>query len=104
MALSIDVIKRVHLPAGKGVVADITFDNSYPTGGESLAAADVGLSSIEYVKAEQKGVASRICEYDYANSKLMLFTALSTQAANASDQSTIVVRALVVGDNVGLDQ
>lgn len=104
MALTLDVIRRVHLPAGKAVVVDITFDNSYPTGGEAFAAADVQLSSIDYVNVDQKGAASRIVNYDYTNSKLMLFTALSTEAANASDQSTIVVRALVVGDNVGLDQ
>lgn len=105
MALTIDVIRRVRMPAGRAVVADITFDNSYPTGGEALAAADVGLSKIEYVRAEQKGVANRICEYDYANSKLLLFTALGTQAANASDQSAIVVRALILADHfTGLEQ
>ena len=101
MALSISNIKRVAMPAGKATAADITFDSSYPTGGMSLTAADLGLGSIHWLKAEQQGVASRICEYDYTNSKLKLYTALSTEAANASNQSTIVVRVFAVDGNIG---
>src|SRR5574337_242409 len=101
MALTIAFVKRYALPAGKGVIADITFDNSYPTGGESLAPADVGMISIQHVSADQKGVGNRIAQYDYANSKLKLYTALGTEATNASDQSTIVVRANIIGDQAG---
>lgn len=101
MALAISVIKRPSMPAGEAVVADVTFDSSYPTGGEPLTAADLGMLNIEYLEATQKGVASRLAEYDYANAKLLLFTALSTEAANASNQSTIVVRVLAIGDSVG---
>jgi hypothetical protein len=35
--------------------------------------------------------------WDRANSKLLLFTALGTQAANASDQSAIVVELTAYG-------
>ena len=84
-------------PGARLVAADITFDNSYPTGGEALTPADLGLRDILSVAAEQKGVVSRLCEYDYTTQKLKLFTALSTEAANASDQSTITVRVLALG-------
>lgn len=99
MALTITVIRRPSMPAGHCVIADITFDNSYPTGGESLTPANLGLSTIDSCVARQKAAASRIVEYDYANSKLMLFTALGTEAADTSNQSTIVVRAIAFGDN-----
>lgn len=109
MALSITVVKRPRLlPASRSVVADVTFDDSYPTGGESLTAADLGIAgpgnagSIEYLEASQKGVASRYVEYDYAAAKLKLFTGLGTEAANASDQSAIVVRVFATAQSVGV--
>jgi hypothetical protein len=39
---------------------------------------------------------------DPANAKLKLYTALGTEAANASDQSAIVVRALAIGERAGV--
>lgn len=108
MSLSISIVKRAALGSGAIVVADVTFDNSYPTGGLSLTASDLGLQGLaatkplDYVRAEQKGVASRICQYDPATAKLKLFTALGTEAANLSDQSSIVVRMLAVTDPAGI--
>lgn len=78
------------------VVADVTFDSSYPTGGEAIAASDFGLSSIDTVLPYPH--ASRICTYDDTNKKLLLHTALGTEASNASDQSTIAVRCEVLGN------
>lgn len=94
MALSITKIAKTTTGSTEVVVADITFDSSYATGGEALTASDLGLKAkaIDHLVATQKGVASRIAEYDYANEKLKLFTAISTEAANASDQSAVVVR------------
>lgn len=53
----------------RAVVADVDFDNSYPTNGESLKASDLGLTSrIDLlVAAPDSGL---IFEYDHANSKL----------------------------------
>jgi hypothetical protein len=92
MALTIQFVRNPSTPNRHEVVADVTFDNSYPTGGESLTAADLGLPDVVHLEARQKGVGTRIAEYDYSGSKLKLFTALGTEAANASDQSAIVVR------------
>lgn len=108
MGLSIDVIRRVSTGSGHAVIADVTFDDSYPTGGESFTPADFWPASPERflefdaVTAQQKGVASRICQYDPATQKLKLFTALATEAANLSNQSSITVRALCVVDPAGL--
>ena len=47
----------------------ITFDSSYPTGGESLSASDLGFSTkVETFVASPNG--GLIFEYDFTNSKL----------------------------------
>ena len=107
MALAITVIKRPAMPAGKAVVATITFDSSYPTGGEPLTAADLGMLNVEWLVVEQKGAASRIIEYDHANAKLKLYFLVEGapntfgEVTNASDQSTISCRIHAIGDSVG---
>lgn len=69
MALTLDIIKRVALPAGRAIVADITFDSSYPTGGEALSASDLGFNlSVEFVLAAPAG--GLMFEYDHTNKKL----------------------------------
>lgn len=47
---------------------DVTFDSSYPTGGETLAASLVDLNKIEFVLAAP--AAGLVFEYDHANDKL----------------------------------
>jgi hypothetical protein len=79
------------------VVADVTFDSSYDAGGESLVPADLGLQTIRCLQAHGKGAGNRVCEYDYANAKLRLYTALGTEATTGSNQSSIVVRVVAVG-------
>jgi len=49
----------------------IAFDSSYPTGGESLVAADVGLSKILFITVSANGF---IFQYDYTNSLLLVKT------------------------------
>jgi hypothetical protein len=52
-------------------VANVTFDNSYPTGGESITAAQLGLTAIDFVQASPAGGFD--FEWDYAASKLKAF-------------------------------
>lgn len=102
MALTVTIVKRNVVGAQREVIADVTFDSSYPTGGESFTVADVdpgesSSSAFHVVLAEQNNATAtvnRLATYDYANKKLLLLTALSTEAANASDQSTIILRVL----------
>ena len=98
MALSSADIKRTVFGNKRIVIATLTFDSSYPTGGESLTPAMVGLSSIDSVLCFPHQTATRIATYDHTNAKVLLYTALSTEAANASDQSTITIQVLVVGN------
>lgn len=84
--------------AVKFSLVEITFDSSYPTGGESVAAADVGLARIDFALVPGLNVdASRLIAWDQDNSKLLLFTDFSTEAANTSDQSTISAIVCFVG-------
>lgn len=80
MALTIATVTGADYVAGnkRVKVRDITFDNSYPTGGESLTASDVGLKNIEQVIPNGPAVDSDgtggthavPVSYDYSTSKL----------------------------------
>lgn len=50
----------------------IAFDSSYPTGGESLTAADLGLKTIDFISIQAKN--GLVFEYDYTNFKVLAFT------------------------------
>ena len=58
----------------KRVIADIAFDSSYPTNGESLTPADLGMYAIDFLNASPK--LGYMFEYDYTNKKLKAFMPL----------------------------
>lgn len=68
MALTNTFINRVKFGNKRVHTLDIDFDSSYPTGGESLTASDLGLHKVELLLASPKTGFS--FEYDYTNSKL----------------------------------
>jgi len=90
-ATNVRTIRELASSGLRIVFLKVTFDNSYPTGGESLGLANYGLTpaNVAFFGCEQ--VSNRICTYDRTNDKLLLYTALSTEAANASNQSSITV-------------
>lgn len=99
MALTITEVVRSALRNKRYLVVDIQFDNSYPTGGEAVAASDFGLSSIDDLRVpSQNAAGTRLFAWDQANSKIKVFTAVGTEATNASDQSTQTVRVHVIGN------
>ena len=76
----------------------VQFDSVYPTGGESIAATiGADFNSIHFIDVQ--GPASRLYSVDYTAGaqKILLYTALSTEVANGSDQSSITVRLAVDG-------
>jgi hypothetical protein len=78
------------------------FDNSYPTGGESISdiwTKDFGTVLQIFVNgALPDATNGRFIKVDYTNKKLMVYTALDTQAAGSSDQSAITgVKLTVIG-------
>lgn len=84
---------RVVLPTVPGAdrytVTDVTFDSSYPTGGEPLTASDLGLTFVAHAFVVPKvlGTGSTVgCTYDIANAKLLAYAA-AAQIANTTDLS-----------------
>lgn len=84
----------------KRVSGLVTFDSSYPTGGEAYDYSIFGFDRIlHHIEVEGVNIAgNRLVVNDHANSKILLFTALGTQATDDSDQSAITVRATAFGE------
>lgn len=79
-------------------IVDVTFDASYPTNGEPLTAADVGLASVLSVLAPiVQGAAVRHVTYDIANAKLLAYAPGGAEVANTTDLSAVTVRLVVRG-------
>lgn len=88
----------------KYTTGTITFDSSYPTGGEALLPADVGLSSkVEFITVSN--ASGYTFEYDYANNKVKAYwpTTDSTapnvakQVTNGTSLSTVVANYVAFG-------
>ena len=87
MALTISVVERTVFGNKRIVIADVDFDSSYPTGGESLQASDVGLKAIDFLQATPKS--GYIFEYDYTNEKLKAFYPTKSQDSNLAATVTV---------------
>lgn len=71
MPASVIVKKKFKFGNGFGVVADVTLDSSYPTGGEALTPQQFGLSVLDFVLPSP--AAGYIFEFDHTNNKLKTF-------------------------------
>lgn len=93
----------------RGRFATITMDSSYATSGEALTASDFGLYNI--LAVIQSGGNGGSVSYDATNKKLLVYgtntttqttTSFATvglnQIPNATDLSTVVIQALVIGN------
>jgi hypothetical protein len=80
-------------------VRDVVLDDSYPTGGESLTAADLGMSVVSFaiatVKVAGTGSVTAV-HYDVATSKLLAYTA-AAQVGNTVDVSAVTVQVIAFG-------
>jgi hypothetical protein len=83
----------------------VAFDDSYSTGGESLVAADVDLTAINFVLPEP--FAGFIFEYDYTNALLLAYyvdndavaDSALIQVPDTTDLSAVTAaRLLIIGD------
>ncbi|MBU7006306.1 hypothetical protein [Phosphitispora fastidiosa] len=81
MAASVVVKKRNKFGNGYAVTADVTLDDSYPTGGEALTAKQFGLAVLNFILPSP--AAGYIFEFDHDNSKLKAFTPVKAQAAHS---------------------
>jgi hypothetical protein len=81
----------------------VTFDSSYPTGGEAITAADFGLQTIVWINVNaQSDVLTKHVRWDQAASKLFIAiedgtSGIEAQAGNGTDQSLVSVQLMVLG-------
>lgn len=94
MALTVSNVKRDLTRVNKVVIADVTFDASYPTGGLALTPGQLGLKEITTVNDD--GVGGRTFPYNRSTGKLMAF-ASTTEVANATNLSAVTTRLTVIG-------
>jgi len=93
MALTITQSKRNNV-VGSRITSfvNVTFDNSYPTGGEEFdATAYVGTpDSVDIIvkTIPNKGIGGLLLRYDYANKKIMAFASSTEASGNAVDKPT----------------
>ena len=103
MAATATIKKRFKFGNGFCVVADVTLDSSYPTGGEAVSAEQLDLSALEFVQGAASG--GYVPEYDHANEKLKAYYAdcdyagdkALIEVANATDLSAVTFRLMALG-------
>lgn len=80
------------------VVATVTFDASYPTGGLSFPPSAVGLQSIDALDGNVVAAAGSVIgtAYDKTNQKLKAITAAGEVAA-ATNLSALTVQLFIIG-------
>lgn len=71
--MGLTITNRVETVMGdrRAITCDVAFDSSYPTGGEDLTAATLGMTTVDFCISEAKG--GRNFVYDRANSKLLAY-------------------------------
>lgn len=82
------------------VVVRLTFDSSYPTGGEAIAAADLGLSRIDALFIQP--TSGYVFEYVASTGKIKAYltgtsAAVLDEVANATNLSTVTATAFAIG-------
>lgn len=93
-ALTVSITKSFKLDKQSARLATITFDNSYATGGESLTAANLKLSGINYITCQPTD--QYTFEYDYAGADLEVFNT-SADAVASGDLATVSTRCFAIG-------
>ena len=116
MVLAITEIHRSVFGNKRVVTVDLDFDSSYPTAGEPLTPADLGIDAFDIVLMTPQSISNTADEdaaadlghsptFDYTNNKvIMTYSDLnasadgpSIQVANTTDLTGVRVRAMVIG-------
>lgn len=88
MAVTVAVVNRSKMNSLHFVVADITLDNSYITGGEPVPPEQLGFHTIDFLSPAQ--TAGYTFEFDHVNKKLKAFYGTNgyTLAAHSHSENT----------------
>lgn len=115
MALTFSIVTRtLHPEGGKRMnVVDITFDSSYPTGGEAVTPNQLGLNTIDRVLpfpgyAASNPAGAVVPVWDQANKKILIFQSKDpgdtggadiglVQVADTGNLSNLTITVLAIG-------
>lgn len=71
MALTVSITEIFSVGNAQGVIGTIAFDSSYPTGGEELLPATLGLTVVKDMSVKMRS--GLMFDYDYTNSKVLAY-------------------------------
>lgn len=104
MALTVNITYRDRDGQSHRSYADITFDSSYPTGGEALALTTLGLARhLREIRFSEVSAGYQL-EYDRTNEKVKAYWVDTTvdgaamaEVANTTDLSTLTAKVVAIG-------
>lgn len=101
MAVSVSRVDQFVTGNKRVTVSNVTFDSSYLNGGETLTAANLGLSAVTYANCTVKTVGGSVnvaqAAYDPSTSLIHLYDETPAEVAPNADVSGIVVQVEAAG-------
>ena len=90
MATTTRVVNSEVFGSRRVTVSTIALDSVYPTGGEAISAADLGLTVVDWAVATVKSAATSTVNvtavhYETSTNKLLCYDETPAQVANAAD-------------------
>lgn len=103
MAISASQVFTTKAGKKRMVATEVTLDSSYPTGGEAITAAQLGLSRVDAVMCSTN--TGHVAQYDKTNAKIKMYYAdydavadgALIQVPNTTDLSAVTVLCLAFG-------
>lgn len=101
MALTVATTRTNVMGDQRVVYGTITFDASYPTGGEAFDKADIGLTRLDWISFNH-GEDGYVFHWDAANEKVLIFESGTASAGldeqdDTGDMSAVVVEFQAFG-------
>jgi len=101
MAASVAAVDYGSLGNLKVEVVEVTFDSSYPTGGEAITLNQIGNASfaIATVKSSAAGTVDNVLHprYNIATGKVLCYLTTGGELTNTADCTDLVVQVIVFG-------
>lgn len=95
MAATIVANKRTKMLAVYVVIADITGDTSYPTGGYAITPAVFGLTTFDFVLVPSANGYG--ATYNATTGKIVVYASANTEVTAATNLSAITFRVMAMG-------
>lgn len=93
MAITVSNRKQTVFGDRAVIFCDITFDSSYPTGGESFAPSDIGLHNFDHIDVPP--ASGYFFEYDWTNQKIKAYSG-DQEVTNGQDLSSVTTKGVMI--------